>query len=78
MWVEKRIVVVRDRRWISRRISTNLGGVEADGRLVEDEQLWTVEDGLGQTDALTVAFAQFADGTVEVVDQVGGVDCVRR
>ncbi len=41
-----------------------LVGVEAVGGLVEDEHLGVVDDGLGDTDALAVAFGEIFDGSV--------------
>ncbi len=39
-------------------------GIEADGRLVEDEQIGIVHHGIGQADALAVAFGKRADDLV--------------
>lgn len=52
----------------------DLGGVEADGWFIEDEEFGLVEDGLGEANALAVAFTELADGPSEVIVEVGIVD----
>ena len=42
----------------------DLVGIEADGRLVEDEQVGRVQEGVGQTDPLAVALGERADDAV--------------
>ena len=61
-------------RRIRRRISTICVGSRPDGRLVQDQQLGLVQDGLGQADALAEALAELADGPGQVLGQAGGVD----
>ena len=39
----------------------DLLGVEAGGGLIEDEDIGVVDDGLGDSDALAVAFGELAD-----------------
>ncbi len=47
----------------------DLRRIQADGRLIQDEQLGLVQDGLGQPHTLSIAFAQLADGAGQVVLQ---------
>ncbi len=47
----------------------DLRGVQPDGRLVEDEQLWLVQDGLRQPDALPIALGELADRPRQIAVQ---------
>ena len=52
----------------------DLLGVEAAGGLVEDQDIGVVDDGLGDADALAVAFGQLADQLVADVAEGAAVD----
>ncbi len=54
----------------------DLRRVQAHGRLVQDQQLGPVQDGLGQTDALAIALAELADGAGQVLLQARSADRV--
>ena len=41
-------------------------GIEARGRLVEDQEVGTVHEGLQKTDLLTVSAREVLDGTVDL------------
>ena len=73
---ENRIVL-----WVARPLDQvanldDLGGVQADGRLVQDQHVRTVQDGLGQPDALAQPFTEVPDWPRAVGRQPGGEDGV--
>ena len=53
----------------------DLGGVQADGRLVEDQEPGPVHNGLGQPDTLPKALTELAAGAGQVLLQAGA-SCV--
>ena len=56
----------------------DLLGVEAGGGLVEDQDVGVVDDGLGEADALPVAFGELADQLVADVAEGAPVRRLRR
>ena len=52
----------------------DLLGVEAGGRLVEDQHVGVVQDGLGEADALAVALGELADELPAHVADAGLAD----
>ena len=76
MWVEMRTV------WDSAELAdqfadlADLVGIEAVGRLVEDQQFGIVDEGVGQSDALAVAFRERLDHLAADRFEAAGVDHV--
>lgn len=62
MWVEKSTVLVAARSLIRPADFLDLVRVQARGRLVQDDDLGIVDQGLGQGRALAVAHGQLSDG----------------
>jgi len=53
----------------------DLARIESDGGFVEDDDGGIVNDGLGDSHPLTVAFGEFADEAFAIFDEAASIDC---
>ena len=66
-WEERKIVAPADFGFRDERVERLLDqGVETDGRLVEDDQVGPVHEGLDESDLLAVALRERLDRSVDV------------
>ncbi len=78
IWLEMITLCSRLNRPISSRTPISCDGIEAGGRFVEDQYVRTMDDGLGEPDALGIALRQRPDQPAPDVGQaaidLGGFD----